>query len=104
MALNENTGSQISSTKAKDLIKAFEAKNPGEIISSFIGGNYIKAILAQNDCIGLRIYNGYDESNKKMSLVVVGVDKNEVELLADGFIYDDMATCPPTCPINGLYP
>jgi hypothetical protein len=104
MTLDEKTGSQISPTTAKNLIKAFETKNPGEIISSFIGANHIKAILAQENCIGIRIYNGYDNGKGKICLTVVGVDTNEAELLDDGHIYDDMITCPPTCPINGLYP
>jgi len=103
MALDENTGSIISKTRAKDLIKAFEAKFPNEIIGSFIGSNHINAVLAQKDCIGIRIYNGYDDKAGKISLIIVGVDKEEKEILDPGMIYDEMATCPTNCSTNGLY-
>lgn len=103
MSLSENSGSIISQTVAENLIAAFDQRYSGEIISSFIGANHIKNILSQENCIGIRIYNGYDATNGKMSLIVVGVDKNEKELLDDGLIYDQMITCPPTCPVEGLF-
>jgi hypothetical protein len=103
MGLDPNTGSIISKTRAKDLIKDFEAKFPNEIIGSFIGSNHINAVLAQKDCIGIRIYNGYDVKNEKISLIIVGVGKDEKELLDDGMIYDEMFTCPTNCSTNGLY-
>lgn len=103
MSLSENSGSVISQAVAQGLITAFDQRYQGEIISSFIGANHIKSILAQKDCIGIRIYNGYDATSGKISLVLVGVDKNEKELLDDGLIYDQMITCPPTCPVEGLF-
>ena len=103
MSLSENSGSIISQTVAENLIAAFDQRYQGEIISSFIGANHIKSILLQQDCIGIRIYNGYNAASGKMSLVLVGVDKDEKELLDDGLIYDDMITCPPTCPVEGLF-
>lgn len=103
MALDQNTGSIISQTTAKKLIKAFEARFPNEILGSFIGSNHVNAVLAQENCIGIRIYNGYDVDNKKISLIIVGVDKDEEEILDAGIIYDEMATCPPDCSSNGIY-
>ena len=102
MELDVNTGSIITQEKAKALITAFESKFPGEVTSSFIGANNLKNILDQNNCIGLRIYNGYDEVNEKISLVLVGVDADEKEILENGLIVDEMVTCPPRCPIDGL--
>lgn len=58
MALDENTGSIISKTRAKDLIKAFEAKFPNEIIGSFIGSNHINAVLAQKIVLGYEFIMG----------------------------------------------
>lgn len=102
MYLNKNTGSIISQETAEELVASYQEKNPDEIISSFIGSNNIKALLNQEDCIGIRIYNGYDNTENKISLVVVGVDSNEKDMLKDAIIYDRMATCPPLCPVEGL--
>lgn len=93
-----NSGSLITEQKAKDLIDAFQINFPNEIISSFIGKNNVENLLQQEDCVGIRIYNGYDEVERKISLVLVGVDSNDDELLNDGLIYDDMKVCPPNCP------
>lgn len=104
MSLSENSGSIFSQTVAESLITSFDQRFQGEIISSFIGANHVKSILAQKDCIGIRIYNGYDAVKGKISLIIVGVDKEQKDLLGTGLIYDDMITCPPTCPIDGLFP
>ena len=98
MALDENSGGLISEQKAKELIAEFATQFPGEVVSSFIGSANVNILLEQQDCIGLRIYNGYDNVEQKISLVVVGVDRDDNELLADGLIYDQMVICPPTCP------
>lgn len=103
MKLDVNTGSIITQEEAKALITAFESKFPGEVTSSFIGANNVKNILEQENCIGVRIYNGYDIVNEKISLVLLGVDEDEKEILENGIIYDRIETCPPLCPIDGLY-
>ena len=102
MLLNENTGSIISLEVAKKFVKDFEIKFPRQIVSSFIGSENVKLILAQQNCIGIRIYNGYDVAKEKISLVLIGVDSNEQDILDGGLIYDEMVTCPPICPVNGL--
>ena len=83
-----NTGSIITQEEAKALITAFKTKFPGEVTSSFIGANGVKNILDQENCIGIRIYNGYDVENEKISLVLVGVDAEEKEILENGIIYE----------------
>jgi hypothetical protein len=93
-----NSGSLITEQKAKDLIDAFQINFPNEIISSFIGKNNVENLLQQEDCVGIRIYNGYDEVERKISLVLVGVDSNDDELLNDGLIYDELIPCPSYCP------
>lgn len=97
MALDVNSGGVITEQKAKELISEFAVKFPGEVVSSFIGANNVNAILAQEDCIGLRIYNGYDATAQKISLVIVGVDEHDNDLLENRLIYDQLATCPPLC-------
>lgn len=102
MELDVNTGSIITQEEAKALITAFKTKFPGEVTSSFIGANNVKNILEQENCIGIRIHNGYDVVNEKISLVLVGVDNDEKEILENGLIVDQMVTCPPRCSIDGL--
>lgn len=102
MKLDVNTGSIITQEEAKELISAFKTKFPGEVTSSFIGANNVKNILDQENCIGVRIYNGYDDVNEKISLVLVGVDLNENDMLEKEIIYDKINTCPPACPPEGL--
>lgn len=102
MKLDPNTGGIITKEEAKTLIAAFAKKFPGQIVSSFIGGDNVKKILEQNNCIGLRIYNGYDDVEQKISLVVVGVDTQEQDMLDGDIIFDKMVTCPPFCPTDGL--
>ena len=97
MALDENSGGLISEQKAKELIAEFAIKFPGEVVSSFIGAANVNNILEQEDCIGLRIYNGYDAVEKKISLVLVGVDKSDNDILTGAIIYDKLITCPPIC-------
>ena len=102
MSLNVNTGSIITQQEAKDLARSFESRFPNEITSSFIGSANLEALLNQNDCIGIRIYNGYDEIAEKISLIMVGVDSKEKDIINNRLIYDQMATCPPMCPVDGL--
>lgn len=102
MKLDVNTGSIITQEEAKALITAFKTKFPGEVTSSFIGANNFKNILDQDNCIGIRVYNGYDVVNENISLVFVGVDTEEKDMLDDGIIYDRAALCPPLCPTGGL--
>lgn len=102
MKLNVNTGSIITQEEAKALITAFKTKFPDEVTSSFIGAINVKNILEQDNCIGIRIYNGYDEVKEKISLVLVGVDANEKEILENRIIFDYLATCPPTCSVEGF--
>lgn len=102
MELNATTGSIITEKQAKELIASFREKYPLEIKSSFIGMNNVNKILEQENCVGLRIHNGYDSENGKMSLIFVGVDVNGKEILENGLIYDKVLLCPDYCPIDGL--
>jgi hypothetical protein len=102
MKLDAATGSIITEEQAKELISAFRKKYPLEIKSSFIGIDNINKIFEQENCVGLRIHNGYDSENEKMSLIFVGVDVDEKEILKNGIIYDKVLLCPDYCPIDGL--
>jgi hypothetical protein len=95
MALSSTSGEQIPLIEAQDLVKSFRDTFPNEIKGSFIGGDNIKALLDQEDCIGIRCYHGYD-NHGKMTLVMVGVDVGEKDM-TDGIIMDRMRPCPDYC-------
>lgn len=96
MDLNENTGAIISLKEAQTLISAFRKKYPNEIHSLFAGSTIIKRILDQEGCIGIRIYNGYNEKEQRLNSVLIGVDEQGEDIRA--IIADDMRPCPSTCP------
>lgn len=98
MTLDNNTGSEITLEEAKDYTHAFQEDNPGAIKSFYVGAKKLKLILDQEECVGVRIYNGYDtDQNNKPNLVLVGVDKMG-EDMTDGIILDKLETCPSLCP------
>lgn len=96
MELNENTGGEITLAEAKKNVSAFRAKYPREVKAFFIGKTNVKLILDQLDCIGIRIYNGYDSEANCLNLVLVGVD-SEGKDMTDGIIMDQMKPCPSHC-------
>lgn len=97
MATDSNSGTVITLREAIDFTHAFQENNPNETKSYFVGINKLNLILEQEGCIGVRIYNGYDESENKNNLVLIGVDENE-EDITNGIIVEHLITCPPFCP------
>ena len=95
MALDANSGAEIDLKEAKDYIHAFGKKYPEEVKALFIGRNQLAKILEQ-ECIGIRIYNGYDLEETRITLVMVGVDDQEKDM-TDGIILDRMRPCPSFC-------
>jgi len=51
----------------------------GDPIAHFFGRSKIDAILAQDYCVGIRIYYALDENSEKQ-LIIVGVKENEDDL------------------------
>lgn len=98
MILDNNKGSVISLEEAENFTHAFQEEQPDAIKSFFVGAKKLELILNQENCMGVRIYNGYDtDRNNQANLVVVGVDENG-EDMANGIILDKLATCPTLCP------
>jgi len=96
MSLSPTSGGTITVTLAQQLTRKFRSKFPNEINASFIGTDNINLILGQKDCIGIRVYHGYDEEAGQLKLVMVGVD-NEEKDITDGYIMDRMVICPNDC-------
>lgn len=99
MSINNNTGEVITLDEAIDFTHTFQDNNPDEIKSFFAGINKINRILGQDDCIGIRFYNGTDPVTGQNNLVLVGVDQNG-EDITSGVIVEKLITCPNFCPQN----
>ncbi|KXH84895.1 hypothetical protein [Chryseobacterium kwangjuense] len=97
MKLDINTGEVISLDEAIKFTNSFQEQNPLQPKSFSVGAEKIKAILQQDNCIGVRIYNGYDMDTAHVNLVLVGVNKDG-EDITDGVIVERLSPCPPDCP------
>jgi len=72
-----------------------------EIEDYCLGGYFSKAaiqtLLAQRDCVGIRVYYGLDADGTQ-KLVLVGVDANENDQVGvDHCCADAMIPCPESC-------
>src|SRR5690625_1935752 len=94
MAIDRNTGEEITLKEAIDFTHAFQTNNPEELKSFFVGINKLNLILEQENCVGLRIYNGYNIETRKKNLVLVGVNQ-EGEDMTNGMRLENLKDCPP---------
>jgi hypothetical protein len=94
MSFNGNEGEFISLDEASQMTARYRNTiQPGEVIGLFVGRELVEQLLAQSDCVGLRVYYAFDENGEK-NLVCVGVDQNEDDLF-EGLIIDRYKKCPP---------
>lgn len=99
MPISPNSGSKISLQDGQTLVSAFRTKFPKEIKAAFVGVETLNLILKQTDCIGVRIYNGYNTDLGELAPVLVGVDSNGKDM-TDGVILDRLKLCPDFCDIS----
>lgn len=88
-------GSKISLIDASLMTEKFRIKFPNESMAYLYSAEVFQSILTQENCVGLRIYNGIDE-NGRLQTVLVGVDEDDNDLYL-GEIYDRALVCPPKC-------
>ena len=100
----------ISLEEAVNLTTTYQAEKDSLLCEEYQGRNIlpvcetfdradIDTLLAQEGCVGLRIYLGMD-NNALVKVVLVGVDANNDDLLdADNSIIVEMGRrCPVDCP------
>lgn len=68
-------GEDIGYEKGAIMVKRWYDENPNDVLSHFCGRNIIEQILAQPDCVGIRIFAALNELGIRQN-VLVGVDKN----------------------------
>lgn len=67
----------------------------GAVKAHYFGGSAIRAILDQDNCVGIRIYYALDDQGAKQ-LIIVGVDDTESDLY-NGLIAERSLKCPIYC-------
>ena len=99
MELNQNSGAEISLEEAQLYVSAFRKKYPAEVKAFFVGNESLRKVLNQENCMGARIYNGYDEKEGRLNIVIVGVDNDGCDM-TKGVILDRTMPCPDFCDIK----
>lgn len=95
MAFTGNEDHSITLATASEWTKAYRDANPNSIIGHYFGGAAIEAILAQQNCVGIRIYYAINDVGVKQ-LVVTGVDGAGNDLY-NGVLAERSYNCPPDC-------
>ncbi len=86
--------------QAAEWTKNYRDANPGDTKGHYFGKDALLAILAQNNCVGLRIYYALDDQTpRKKQLIVVGVTPDQNDIY-NGLIAERSIDCPPTCGID----
>jgi hypothetical protein len=94
MAFDGTEGGLITLKEGSAMTAAYRAAHPGETKGHFIGKDILNELLAQEDCMGLRIYYGIDEEGNKQ-IVTVGANSEEDDLLEK--VADLTKPCPNYC-------
>jgi hypothetical protein len=96
MAFNGKERGEISLVTASSWTENYRNQMVnGDLKGHFFGKERFIAILEQTDCVGIRIYNGIDDNDKPV-LIMVGAKANEDDLV-DGIILDKATPCPNNC-------
>lgn len=97
MATTNSAGEVITLSEAIDFTHSFQDQNPDATKAYLIDVDRLNLITSQENCVSVRIYNGYDNQTNTTNLVLVGV--NELgEDITDGIIIEKLLPCPPFCP------
>ena len=100
MAFTGKEAEQFPLNTAAEWTKNYrDQMQPGDPKAHFFGKDIINEILAQEGCMGIRIYYALDEEGKKQ-LIIVGADANENDIY-NGVIAERSHVCPPFCDVSG---
>ena len=97
MAFTGNEKHTIPLADAGKLTGNFRKKATasGAVVGHFFGAETVKRILAQDGCVGIRIYYAAQDDGVP-TLVMVGANANENDLVS-GEIAEWTLPCPPFC-------
>ena len=96
MSFTGNENHDIPLAEAAAWTKNYrDASGTGATIAHFFSKAAIKAILDQENCVGIRMYYALDPDGKK-HLILVGADANENDLY-QGKLAERSKGCPSYC-------
>lgn len=95
MAFNGTEGTFIDLNEASDMTAAWRNGNNGSIKAVFYGKDKLNDILAQEGCVGIRMYFAENEDGEK-TLVLVGAESNENDM-DEGKVLEFGIPCPDRC-------
>ena len=95
MAFDGSEGGSITVQQGAQLTSKYRQKFPNYIKGRFFGKDILEDILEQEGCMGIRMYFGWDQTNGKMELVLVGADADEDDML--DLVADLSIPCPNIC-------
>jgi len=86
----------ITLAEGVELTKAFRVSTTSDAaLAHYSGKDAFEKILAQDGCVGVRLYYGKRKDGSP-TLVAVGVDQNGNDI-TKGVLADKMPSCPPFC-------
>lgn len=92
-----NAGEVITLAEAIDFTHAYQEEYPDSTKAYLVDVDKLNLITEQEDCVSVRIYNGYDTTTNTTNLVMVGVN-SQGEDMTEGIIIEKTRPCPPFCP------
>lgn len=96
MSLTGNEDHSISLQTASEWTANFrDTISSGDTIAHYFGRTWLLDILAQEGCVGIRIYYALDEEGKKQ-LVLTGVNSDGNDLY-NGILAEKSLRCPTNC-------
>lgn len=88
-------GSIITLADGSTMTASFRRKFPNETRAVYYSSSVFSDLMAQEGCVGIRIYNALDAEGN-MTNVMVGVDEHGDDLI-QGKVYDTGSRCPVDC-------
>jgi hypothetical protein len=91
-----NENHQISYAAGKEMIERFlNTRVDNGLIAGYMGRNIFEKILAQEKCVGIRIYQA-KLGDGASTFVIIGVDGNGKDM-ERGVVGEEIFSCPPWC-------
>jgi hypothetical protein len=106
--LNGKEGDVIDYNVARKWVANYQKANPTGNMAHFFGYEIIKELLAQEGCVGLRMYYAIDDAGERQ-IILVGVDEKGMDIKPgangrtkdEGSVADASYPCPTYCSGNG---
>ena len=91
-------GSIITLAEGSVMTAEFRKVHPNATKAVYYTADVYEDLLAQTDCVGIRIYNAINEDGK-LTNILVGVDRFGNDMTT-GKVYDNGHRCPSSCSIT----